>query len=205
MKAKSNPLLVLLVSALAVLLAGCGHGRSAQSTSVPNDPDPLGREIQQVVAQLRVNAGAFNKIYDGLHLAAIAEAGRSTNDIQLGYLQKVYLHVNQARTVAHYQVRLLSDFPYIEKDHRSDFLTLRAVDLDRAISAMEDSAGFLEVYAAFVKDQAVLAEIEKARNTLAGTNYLYEKLLATIKPSVNPAAPFSKDPYTPFARGAGRL
>ena len=185
---------------VVALLAGCAHDAGSHNRSGSTDLNPLEKEIRQAVAACQVNARQLDRVYDNLHNAAADEAGRRPNGLQLGYIQKTYLYVHQARLVAAYQIRLLSDFPYIEKGSRSDFLTLRALDLDRAISEMEASAGFLDVYAAFIKDHQALAEIETARQLISGTIYLYEKLLETIKPAVNPAAPFTRDPYSPFSR-----
>ncbi len=190
-----------LLLPVMVLLVGCAHDAGARNQIGSADLDHREKEIRLAVAACQVNARALDRVYDSLHNAAADEAGRSTNDLQLGYIQKTYLYVHQARLVAAYQIRLLSDFPYIKKGSRSDFLTLRALDLDRAISEMEASASFLEVYAAFIKDHQVLADIETARQLISGTLYLYEKLMETIRPAVNPAAPFTRDPYSPFSRG----
>ena len=64
-------------------------------------------------------------------------------------------------------------------------------------------AGCATYYQKTLKFQTYImeGEIEKARETMAGTIYLYEKLLDMIKPAVNPAAPFTRDPYAPFSRG----
>lgn len=186
---------------VVALLVGCAHVAGSQNRTNPLDSDSIETEIRQAVTAFQVNASELDRLYARLHNTAVAEAGRSTNDLQLGYLQKTYLYVNQARLVAAYQIRLLSDFPYIEKSRRADFLTLRAQDLDRAISEMEDAANFLEVYAAFIQDRQVQGEIETGRQLISGTLYLYERLLETIRPVVNPAAPFTRDPYSPFSRG----
>lgn len=192
----------LLLLPILALLVGCAHDAGSHNRIGSADYNHLEKEIRQAVAACRVNARELDKIYDRLHNAAVDEAGRSADDLLLGYIQKTYLYIHQARLVAAYQIRLLSDFPYIKADRRADFLTLRAQDLDRAISEMEDAARFLEVYAAFIQDRQVLGEIETGRQLIRGTLYLYEKLLETIRPAVNPAAPFTRDPYSPFSRGA---
>jgi len=183
-----------------VMLAGCGHVPGAGEQAGPTGSERFREEIRQAVAALQVNARALAETYDRLHDLAADEAGKSADDLQLGYIQKAYLYVHQARLVAVYQIRLWSDFPYIKPDSRVDFVTLRARDLDDAISAMEDAASFLEVYAAFIQDEKTLAEIAAARQLISGNIYLYEKLLATIRPVVRPAAPFSRDPYSSFSR-----
>ena len=191
-----------LLLAVMALLGGCAHDTGSHNRIGSTDPDLLEKDIRQVVAACQVNASELDRIYDRLHNAAVDEAGRSTNDLQLGNIQKAYLYVHQARLVAAYQIRLLSDFPYVKESRRADFLTLRAQDLDRAISEMEAAASFLEVYAAFIQDRRVLGEIETGRQLISGTIYLYEKLLKTLRPAVNPAAPFTRDPYSPFSRGS---
>ena len=200
MKIKTIGITGLLLFALMVPLTGCRQANGLQTRRDTVDFDSLENEIQRIVTQLLVNSRELDKIYDSLHTAAVEEAGNSTNDIQLGNIRKTYLHVNQARMVSYFQIRLLSDFPYIKKDRRNDFLTLRARDLDRAVSEMEDAESYLEIYAAFIKSRQVLVEIERARKTMLGNIYLYEKLLMIIRPGVNPAGPFTVDPYSPFAR-----
>jgi hypothetical protein len=191
---------VLVLAGLA-LLAGCTHLAASPDRPHTADAAELEMELRQTIAACRVNARELDKIYDNLHHAATNEAARSRNDIQLNYIQKAYLYVHQARLVAAYQIRLLSDFPYINKDLKNDFWTLRALDLDQAVSEMEDASWFLDVYATFINDPQALADIENARQMIGGSIYLYEKLLVTIHPMVNPAAPFSRDPYNPFSRG----
>lgn len=191
------------IAGLLVLafLGGCAHDTGSRNRTVLVAADHFENEIRQAIAACRVNARALDNIYDRLHDAAANEAGRSSAEQQLGYIQKTYLYVHQARLVADYQIRLLSDFRFIAKTQHSDFLTLRARALDQAIYDMEDAASFLEVYAAFIEDRQALAEIESARQMIGGTIYLYEKLLDTIHPAVKPAAPFTRDPYSPFSRG----
>ena len=191
----------LLLLPVIALLFGCTHGAGPKTGTLAQDAGRFEADIRQAVSALRVNARALGEIVDRLHNAAADEAARSTDDRQLGHIQKTYLYVYQAEIVAGYQIRLLSDFPYIKENRRSDFLTLRARDLDRAVTEMEDADSFLEVYAAFIADRPTLAEVEKARQMISGTIYLYEKLLETIRPAVNPAAPFTYDPYSPLTRG----
>jgi len=188
----------LLVMAL---LAGCAHSTGTPGRAALVDADHFENEIRQVISACRLNARELDNIYDRLHDAAANEAGRSSTDQQLGYIQKTYLYVHQARLVADYQIRLLSDFHFIAKTQHSNFLTLRARDLDQAIYDMEDAASFLEVYAVFIEDRQALTEIENARQMIGGTIYLYENLLEAIKPVVKPAAPFTRDPYSLFSRG----
>ena len=200
--AKLDGIIMELFSlAVVVLLVGCAHDGGSQYRSGSIDPDPLERDIQAAVTACQVNARELDRIYDRLHNAAADEAGRSTNDLQLGYIQKTYLYVQQARLVAAYQINLLSDLPYIEEGRRADFLTLRARDLDQAISEMENAASFIDVYAVFIQDRQVLGEIEKGQQMISGTIYLYENLLAAMRPAVNPAAPFTRDHYSPFSSG----
>lgn len=183
------------------LLAGCAHGTGPPNRTARAAADHFENEIRQAISACRVNARELDNIYDRLHDAAANEAGRSSADQQLSYIQKTYLYVYQARLVADYQIRLLSDFHFIAKTQHRDFLTLRARDLDQAIYDMEDAASFLEVYAAFIEDRQALTEIENARQMIGGTIYLYENLLEAIRPAVKPAAPFTRDPYSPFSRG----
>jgi len=183
------------------MLAGCAHGTGLTNRTAPVEADHFEKEIREAISACRVNARELDNIYDRLHHAAAIEAGRGSADQQLSYIQKTYLYVYQARLVADYQIRLLSDFHFITKTQRSDFLTLRARDLDQAIFDMEDATSFLEVYEAFIEDRQALSEIENARQMIGGTIYLYEKLLDTIRPAVKPAAPFTRDPYSPFSRG----
>ena len=110
----------LLLLPVMALLVGCAHDAGSHNRIGSTDPDHLEKEIRQAVAACQVNVSELDRIYDRLHNAAVDEAGRSTNDLQLGYIQKTYL---------------------------------------------------------------------------------YEKLLKTIRSAVNPAAPFTRDPYSPFSRG----
>ena len=182
------------------LLAGCAHSTGTANRTALVDAEYFENEIRQAISACRVNARELDNIYDRLHAVAANEAGRSSADQRLSYIQKTYLYVYQARLVADYQIRLLSDIHFIAKAQHSNFLTLRARDLDQAIYDMEDAASFLEVYAVFIEDRQALMEIENARQMIGGTIYLYESLLETIRPAVKPAAPFMRDPYSPFSR-----
>ena len=127
-----------------VLLAGCSHLSGTQSQAARVDADHFENVIRQAISACRVNARELDTIYDRLHHVAASEAGRSRKGQQLGYIQKTYLYVHQARLVADHQIRLLADFQFIAKTRHGDFLTLRARDLDQAIYDMEDAARFLE-------------------------------------------------------------
>ena len=93
MRVKTMGVARLLFCAAMVLLAGCSHVSGSKNRTEPGDIDNPGSEIRQIVIQLLVNSGALDKIYDNLHDAAAEEAGNSTNDIQLGNIQKTYLYV----------------------------------------------------------------------------------------------------------------
>lgn len=184
---------------VVVMAAGCGttSGGPGTATSAATAADENG-QIRPVVEKLAINVRELRVVYDDLHIAARDALTGEQPDRQLDYVQKVYLHVNAALMVAESQYQMLSVIHYVSDERRTDYLTLRARDLDRARTRMEDAIEFIALYDAFIRNSKATEAISRAQALIHGNIYLYSRLLDILKPLVHPAGAFTPDPYAPI-------
>ena len=136
------------------------------------------------VARLYLNHKSLETVYRGLHDVALdAMAG---SDRQLGYIQKLYLFVNEANLICFYQWELLAVIGYIKEERRADYYTLRVKDLERSIFESRDRINSLNLYSVYIESDAARKLIENAVGLIQANVYLYEDLRDTLKPHANP-------------------
>ena len=162
---------------------------AAAATTSAGAEDDQGR-LREIIGRLYLNHRQLTDVYRNLHDEALNAVNGPEQ--QLGYIQKTYLFVSEANLIGFYQWELLAVIDYIKDTHRSDYLTLRVKDLDRAIFESRDRINSLKLYHAFIASDAPRGLIDQAIGIIEANIYMYEDLLELLKPQANPPNPFEK-------------
>lgn len=147
--------------------------------------------FEKLVERLYLNHLNLKNVYRDLHDIAIDRV--SGPEMQLSYIQKTYLFVSEASLIGFYQWELLCATEYIREERISDYLTLRVKDLDRAIFETRDRVNSLKLYQAFIDNDSAQMRIDEAIGLLDANIYMYEEIMALLKPLANPENPFRRD------------
>lgn len=188
----------IFCTGILLFLAGCA------SNTKPVDPSPASsiaaqnEAIRPIVEQLSTNHLELKTVSDDLHITARDALIGDKPEQQLNYIQKAYLHVNEARVISDYQARMLSVLNYIREERRQDYLTLQARGLDLAKGRMDHLISLLDLYGEFIRHPGALEKIGQAKGLIQGNIYLYDKLLVILEPLVHPAGAFTPDPFSPI-------
>ena len=185
-------------TALFLIFVGCATGPAAEQHGSNGTVAEQNQAIRPIVEQLSTNHHELNAIYDDMHITARDALSGDQPDQQLNYIQKAYLHLNEARIISDYQTRMLSVLPYVKEERRQDYLTLQASGLDLAKGRMNHVISLMDLYAAFIRHPGALKKIDQAKGLIQGNVYLYDKLLVILEPLVHPAGAFTPDPYSPI-------
>ena len=161
----------------------------AVATASADTDDGQGR-LSEIISRLYLNHRQLTDVYRNLHDAALSEVNGPEQ--QLGYIQKTYLFVSEANLIGFYQWELLAVIGYVKDTHRSDYLTLRVKDLDRAIFESRDRINSLKLYHNFIAGETPRGLIDQAVGLIEANIYMYEELLELLKPQANPSNPFEK-------------
>ena len=159
------------------------------ATASASTEDDQGR-LSEIIGRLYLNHRQLTDVYRNLHDEALNAVNGPEQ--QLDYIQKTYLFVSEANLIGFYQWELLAVIDYIKDTHRSDYLTLRVKDLDRAIFESRDRINSLKLYHAFIASNAPRGLIDQAIGLIEANIYMYEELLELLKPQANPPNPFEK-------------
>ena len=162
------------------------------SQTLSAQTDPTNRRLEDTLGRLYINHKSLTVVYSKLHDTALEAVNGS--DKQLNYIQKSYLFVSEANMVCFYQWELLSIIDYIKDSHRSDYFTLRVKDLKRAIFETRDRVVSLKLYSAYIDDREALKLIDEAVGLIEANIYMFEELVAILKPLVNTPRPFDSSP-----------
>ena len=162
---------------------------AAVVTASADTGDDQGR-LSEIIDRLYLNHRQLTDVYRNLHDAALSAVNGPEQ--QLGYIQKTYLFVSEANLIGLYQWELLAVIGYVKDTHRSDYLTLRVKDLDRAIFESRDRINSLRLYRAFIAGETPRDLIGQAIGFIEANIYMYEELLELLKPQANPSNPFDK-------------
>lgn len=139
--------------------------------------------IDAAVEKLWFNQKSLARVDGDLH--AVAWHRLNGPDLALARLQRVALHVAQARTIAHHQWELLATVDYIREAARRDFFTLRYRGLHRAVDRSRDLLAFIDLYSGSIEDAAAREALAHGRGLIEGNIYLFETLIDILKPHVN--------------------
>ena len=181
-----------------LVLAGCASNSKPVDTGTTASIAEQNEAIRPIVEQLSTNQRELKTVYDDLHITARDALMGDKPDQQLNYIQKAYLHVNEAQIISDYQTRMLSVLNYIREERRQDYLTLQARGLDIAKGRMNHVISLLDLYGAFIRHPGALEKIGQAKGLIQGNIYLYDKLLVILEPLVHPAGAFTPDPFSPL-------
>jgi hypothetical protein len=154
------------------------------------DTDDEQGRLSEIIGRLYLNHRQLTDVYRNLHDAALSEVNGPER--QLSYIQKTYLFVSEANLICFYQWELLAVIDYVKDSHRSDYLTLRLRDLDRAIFESRDRINSLKLYHAFIAGDTPRSLVDQAIGLIEANIYMYEELLELLKPQANPSNPFEK-------------
>ena len=169
---RSGPAIVAVLAA-AWLLAQALPVRAAA-------PDAA---IDAAVEKLWFNQKALARVDGDLH--AVAWHRLNGPDLALARLQRVELHVAQARIIARHQWELLATVDYIREAARSDFFTLRYRGLHRAVKKSRDLLALIDLYGGSIEDATARQALSHGRGLIEGNIYLFETLIDILKPHVN--------------------
>ena len=159
----------LLVMAI---LAGCTTLR----------PDPRSMDAERVIDDLTPDIEALyltwhdlDQIYTDMKFL---ERGLlfDPDDRQLGYVQKIGLYIQDASLRIHHRWEQLSVLAYIRPEMLHDYLTLNVSALTAAIGEMDYDDRFIAIYAGFIRRQAFIADIDRARDKMEEAVGLLERL-----------------------------
>jgi hypothetical protein len=174
MAIKIKPWLLIMLFAMA-------------ATASAGTEDDRGR-LSEIIGRLYLNHRQLTDVYRNLHDEALNAVNGPEQ--QLSYIQKTYLFVSEANLIGFYQWELLAVIDYIKDTHRSDYLTLRVRDLDRAIFESRDRVNSLVLYRAFIAGDTLHGLIDQATGLIEANIYMYEELLELLKPQANSPNPF---------------
>jgi hypothetical protein len=159
------------------------------ATASAGTEDDRGR-LSEIIGRLYLNHRQLTDVYRNLHDEALNAVNGPEQ--QLSYIQKTYLFVSEANLIGFYQWELLAVIDYIKDTHRSDYLTLRVRDLDRAIFESKDRVNSLKLYRAFITSETLHGLIDQATGIVEANIYMYQELLELLKPQANSPNPFEK-------------
>jgi len=143
--------------------------------------------IEEISGRLLMNIKKLEHIYQDMH--GYAQWTMNQSDRQLDYIQKSYLFINEAKTIAFYQWELMSVFDYIKDERKSDYITLRYRDLRQALDNTQLTVHLLKTYVVFVEKPEVARSMEEAVALIQANIYMYEELRNILRPLSN------KPPY----------
>ena len=171
---------LIIIAALIGLAVAAGHAGSEETHG----------QLHSKIEELYLNYIELKRIYQDLHNVAVDEIGGP--DIQLSYIQKAYLFVNEANLVCYTQWRLLSIISYIKQESLSDFFTLAAKDLEKAAFESRDRVNSLKLYYSYIDSQEARKLIDAAIGIIEGNIYMYEQMVEIIRPLTNTPEKFQQ-------------
>lgn len=163
---------VAAISAV-VLVIGCA--------ATPNTLDT----IRPPVETLYLNHKALDDVRS--EILTLGQIHLYSPEDDLGPIHSAARLLHEANLIAYCQWELLSITEYIRHRFREDFYTLRLAGLRSARSQSADILTLLSVYDAFIKDEAILEQVQKGRALVETHIDLYDRLIESLLPLARPA------------------
>ena len=111
------------------------------------------------------------------------------DDRELGTIQKAGLYVQDASVRSRHQWEQLSVLNYIRPEMMRDYLTLRVNGLTSAIKEIGYDEQFLTIYGSFITHDAVIEDLNRARDGIKKNRDLLNQILERLLPVANPTEP----------------
>ena len=111
------------------------------------------------------------------------------DDRELGTIQKAGLYVQDASVRSRHQWEQLSVLNYIRPEMMRDYLTLRVNGLTSAIKEIGYDEQFLTIYGSFITHDAVIEDLNRARDGIKKNRDLLNRILERLLPVANPTEP----------------
>jgi hypothetical protein len=111
------------------------------------------------------------------------------DDHQLGYIQKASLYLQDASVRIHHRWEQLSVLHYIQPAMARDYLTLTVDGLSTTLDAIAYDGMFLEIYATFIEEEAVIADLTRARKQLDAITGTLQRIRQQLVPVANSVGP----------------
>lgn len=186
-RASGNWILALLV--LSAALVGCGAGARSPLPGPPaRHVDAFIDDLTPDIEELYLSWHELDRIYKDIKFL---ERGFifDPDDRQLGYIQKASLYLQDASVRIHGRWEQLSVLNYIQPAMFRDYLTLTVDGLTTTLKAIAYDEMFLEIYAAYIEEEAVIADLERARNQMDTINSLLHRIRQQLVPVANSTKP----------------
>ena len=104
------------------------------------------------------------------------------DDRELGTIQKAGLYVQDASVRSRHQWEQLSVLHYIRPEMMRDYLTLRVNGLTSAIKEIGYDEQFLTIYGSFITHDAVIEDLNRARDGIKKNRDLLNQILERLLP-----------------------
>ena len=159
---------IIGVFAIWGLLAGCA------TTDTAPEFEPLKASVEA----LYLNYWGLKGLHSDLRAAARLHIEASGS--QLAEIQSAARFIQQANLIAFYQWELLSITPYIRKNARHDYFTLRARDLIDARDKSHNLILSVKIYEAFIRDPQALELIAACIQRIEKHMALYQQMAQAL-------------------------
>ncbi len=172
--------------AVMMMLTGCAalHQQPAQPGAEPFDAERVVATLTPEIENLYLAWHDLDQIYKDLKFL---ERGflLDPDDRQLAYIQRAALYIQDASVRANHAWQQLSVLGYIRPDRMRDYLTVTVNALTEAINAIGYDDQFIDIYGAFIRHDAVQADLSRARNQMETIAVLLKGIRNRLAPMTN--------------------
>ena len=184
---RSFAIIGLLTILAAAALNGCAPGRQTDGSQVDSaGADRMVKNLTPAIERLYLGWHELDRIHKEIKFL---ERGLLTDpdDRQLGYVQKVSLYIQDASLRIHHGWERLSVLGYVRPEMMRDYMTLNVRSLTSAMTEIQYDTQFLTIYAAFVDNPAIVADIERAQGKIGENLDEMGRIVEMLTPLANPA------------------